>query len=134
VAASALIVGVGLGVGGSAAANAARARAAADEQSQVLTTAVEDCGHPEGMAVGDSGQSLSIDGEGDEEFSGASLTAISCVLNELDVPDYVVSQIESTRALDGTLSASWSGLDATWNYHPDSGLSLDIHFDENDNN
>jgi len=48
------------------------------------------------------------------------------VLNELDAPDYVLSQVESTNSLMGRQSADWGDLTASWSYHPDNGLQMTI--------
>ncbi len=127
----ALAIGVGLGVGLHAAIDSSHARAAADAQSQVLTAAYSTCGSPDGITVGDAGQSLTIDGKGEKDAFGASIDDIGCLLGAIDVPDYVLSQMSATRALDGTLSASWEGISASWSYHPDSGLSINAHLDQN---
>jgi hypothetical protein len=36
--------------------------------------------------------------------------------------------MESTRALDGMQSATWSSYEVTWTYHPDDGLDLIITY------
>jgi hypothetical protein len=33
-------------------------------------------------------------------------------------------QMKKTRALDGTQSASWDAIEATWSYHPDNGFDI----------
>lgn len=35
--------------------------------------------------------------------------------------------MDQTRALDGTLNASWADYEAFWNYHPDSGMNLTVY-------
>jgi hypothetical protein len=74
--------------------------------------------------VKDDGKTLIIDGKGEEDATGAALTAIGCVIERVEMPDSVIAQMEQTRALDGMRSGSWEGYEATWNYHPDSGLNL----------
>lgn len=97
------------------------------EASRALEDAYVSCSAPLGITVGDDGRSMSIDVRGTEDSSGAELSDAVCVLNALDVPDYVLDQIDHTRALDGTLNASWDNLSASWNYHPNSGMSMSIH-------
>lgn len=77
------------------------------------------------ITVGDEGRSVSMQTAGDES-DGADLVDVVCVLNELDVPDSVISRLDSTRALDGRQSATWNELSASWGYHPDSGLDIVI--------
>lgn len=93
-----------------------------------IESAVESCGlqGAPGFDVGDRGGTLSIDGKGEDDASGAEITDIACVLSALDVSDAVISRLDSTRALDGRQEGSWEGYTATWGYHPDSGLDLVI--------
>ena len=127
VAALSLALGIVLGVGGSAVKDVIRARLAEKEQSTALADAYTSCGNPAGVTLGDSNQSMNVDGKGTDDASGATIADISCVLTALDVPDYVLSQMDATRALDGTLSGSWDQYSASWNYHPDHGLNVEIH-------
>lgn len=78
--------------------------------------------------LADDDTTLIIDVQGEELGSGSiSFDALYCVLAELDTPSYVISQIESTRALDGMQSANWETYTAQWTYHPDQGLDITIH-------
>jgi len=90
-----------------------------------IETALETCDVSPGgyFALGDDGTSLSMQTEG-AESPGADLADVACVLTEVDVPDSVLTRIDSTRALDGRQEASWDDLDASWGYHPDDGLDL----------
>ncbi|MFI7674354.1 hypothetical protein [Actinophytocola sp. NPDC049390] len=75
----------------------------------------------------DSGHTLVIDMRGEELSSGfLSFSEVSCLLDYLETPDSVMTQMNSTRALDGMQDATWSGLNATWTYHPDDGLDIII--------
>jgi hypothetical protein len=76
-------------------------------------------------AVGDGGSSLELDMEGEDLGSGVlSYTDVACVLQELDVPDSVVSKMDSTRSIDGRQTEDWDGIEANWTYHPDDGLDV----------
>ncbi len=44
------------------------------------------------------------------------------VLDELGFPSSVAEEMDSTRALDGRLSASTDEFEVSWTYHPDNGL------------
>lgn len=66
---------------------------------------------------------LIIDGAGDQYVSGPTA---NCVLDELDAPATVRSQIESTTAMMGRQSDTWGEYEATWSFHPDNGLDLVI--------
>jgi len=82
--------------------------------------------YEEGAELGDAGESLTLDGAGDEDFTGLPYSAVACVLNELEVPDATLNLVETTRALDGRQTASWDGFDATWSYHPDTGMNVTL--------
>ena len=90
-----------------------------------IERAAEGCGVEANVL--DEGESISFDTEGSEDFSGDDLSDVTCVLAALEVPDRVVSMMDQTRALDGTLDASWDDYEAFWNYHPDSGMSLTVY-------
>lgn len=77
----------------------------------------------EWITVGDAGQSVSMKTKG-EETDGADVSDVACVLRKLHVPDSVTTRIDTTRALDGHQTATWSGLSASWGYHPDDGLDI----------
>lgn len=59
-----------------------------------------------------------------EYSDGVTFEKIGCALDYLDAPSSVRSKMNSTRALDGMQTASWSGYLATWTYHPDNGMKL----------
>ena len=77
------------------------------------------------IRIGDDGWSLTMRSVGEED-DGASFVDIFCVLEELDVPDSIVSRMEATRALDGRLDGSWADFAVSWGYHPDSGIDIVI--------
>jgi hypothetical protein len=95
--------------------------------------AVEDqCDGEEGdpgwafVYTADGGRTLIVDTEGEEDFAGATIEQVACVLVELGVPTSVTTRMQNTRALDGQQTASWDGYTVTWSYHPDTGLDLII--------
>lgn len=77
----------------------------------------------QGTKISDGGKTLIIDGATATGLSGEALT---CVLGALKAPQSVLSQMDSTRALDGRQTADWSGFSASWTYHPDNGLDAII--------
>ena len=93
-----------------------------------LSAVLGDCDlrYEDGAQLGDAGESLTLDGRGQEDFEGLDYDLISCALTSLDVPDATLNLIETTRALDGRQTASWDGFDATWSYHPDSGMNVTL--------
>lgn len=77
--------------------------------------------------VGDEGNSLILRGAGEddpEEDRAAALLSLVCIVDEVDVPDSVMARLDATRALDGTQSATFDSYEATWSYHPQSGINF----------
>jgi hypothetical protein len=74
--------------------------------------------------VGDGGKTLTLDGESKTGGDGLTITELVCVLGKLKVSDAVVTQMDSTTALQGRQSASWADVNASWTYHPDNGLDV----------
>lgn len=91
-----------------------------------FSDALKDCntGPSSILHVQDSGDSLSIDGKGAEQLAGVGVEKTKCILDALGMPDSTWSIMEQTRALDGRQSESWDGIEASWSYHPDSGLDI----------
>lgn len=93
--------------------------------SQALTQAVEACPESSYIELVDDGTALLISTEGTESY-GASMVEVACVLDELEMPSNIVNRLDTTRALDGTQTGTWNDYEATWNYHPNSGMNLTI--------
>lgn len=74
--------------------------------------------------LGDLGFTWAIDTEGEDDSSGDSLEELTCALDALDVPDAVRSHIASTRSIDGRQTDEWDRIEASWSYHPDSGMNI----------
>ncbi|UWX96792.1 hypothetical protein N2K95_14295 [Arthrobacter zhaoxinii] len=96
--------------------------------SNALADAVAECQVEDDpyIQLGDEGQSLTMSGAG-EDSSGADYADMVCVLHEVDMPDSVSSQMGSTRALDGRQTAEWEDFNASWSYHPDSGMNVVVN-------
>lgn len=102
-------------------------------RSQILTRAMDACqnqvdeetwdlfvaGEYASYRLSDHGRTLTIDGAGSIDGD-----LLSCVCDNVGMPQSVRSKIGNTRALDGTLTDSWDNITATWSYHPDDGLSI----------
>lgn len=131
-----LILGIVLGILGTttvtAAVNDANAKAAAEAEAnkpRPLPEAVATCkltGERTSAKLGDDGHSLSLDNKGKDDYSGLTMTQINCVLDALKMPDSIYDQMGNTRALDGTQRDTWDAFSVSWNYHPDSGLNVNI--------
>lgn len=92
-----------------------------------INQAVETCGiDPDGYTVLDDGSAIELDTEGEDFLdSGTSnVVAYYCMLNELSVPEVTQQKMGRTRALDGTQSDTWDSLQASWSYHPDTGVNV----------
>jgi len=78
--------------------------------------------------VSDEGKSITIDGYGEDDYSGADLYDTVCVLDAIKTPEYVISNMETTNSLMGRQSATFGdNIDVSWSYHPDNGLDIVIH-------
>lgn len=90
--------------------------------------AYDKCGSPSGIRVSDQGKTISIDGNGEYEYSGADISDIACVLYAIEIPDYVISNMDSTNSLMGRQTATFGDkIDVSWSYHPDNGLDVVVH-------
>jgi hypothetical protein len=85
------------------------------------------CGSPDGVEVSDGGKTLSIDTEGDEDYSGASFDDFNCILDAVETPQFVQEQISATSALMGRQTEEFDGIEISWSYHPDTGAKLTMH-------
>ncbi|AGL13903.1 hypothetical protein [Actinoplanes sp. N902-109] len=79
-----------------------------------------------GLTIADAGQTLLLDGTGEEDFTGMRSSDLSCVLEVLRTPQAVREHMWDTRALDGRQEDSWPGFTASWSYHPDDGMDMVI--------
>ncbi|MCC9204135.1 hypothetical protein [Arthrobacter sp. zg-Y769] len=97
------------------------------QPSTALVDAVSECAleGATGIELGDGGQSLTMNSEGEDYYAeGADYADIQCVLRRTGMPDSVGSRMDNTRALDGRQSSEWDGISASWSYHPDSGSNV----------
>jgi hypothetical protein len=96
-------------------------------QFNTFQEAYELCGSPEGVTVADGGRTISIDGMGEEDYSGTSYGALVCVVTKAGTPDYIYSNIMATRALDGRQTQEFDGIEVSYSFHPDSGANIVFH-------
>jgi hypothetical protein len=68
---------------------------------------------------------LVMEGSGNES-SGVSTVIIVCILDELGIPDSILTRISNTNSTMGLVEGSWSDYNATWSYHPDNGLFIHV--------
>ena len=126
-----LAIGLIFGVGGTLTAASFGEGTGSLLASTAIADATQTCDVVDNVwiTVGDEGQSISMQSEG-EESPGADYIDVLCVLDQLEVPDSVNTRIGSTRALDGRQTATWDDFDASWGYHPDSGLDIVIELSQ----
>ena len=98
--------------------------AAQEAMTPRFETAAEACELASLLVVADKGATLTLTTAGESGVSYTDIEDVACVLTELEVPSYVVSHIDSTRALDGQQTDKWDGISARWTYHPEDGLHL----------
>ncbi|WP_098469605.1 hypothetical protein [Serinibacter salmoneus] len=113
-----------MGVLGTVGVSAALGASQATAQQAVLTDAVAACGSASapGITLGDDGQSLTFDMQGEDELTGANVIDVYCLFSALEMPASVDSHIGQTTSMDGRQSATWGNLEIQWSYHPDRGL------------
>ena len=100
--------------------------AAQEAMTPRFETAAEACELVPLLVVADKGTTLTLTtaGKSGKSASYTDIEDVACVLTELEVPSYVISHIDSTRALDGQQTDEWDGISARWTYHPEDGLHL----------
>ena len=79
------------------------------------------------VTLQDAGRTLSFATYGKYAGYGQNIPSESdfnCATRVMGMPAFVMNQINTTRALDGRVTASWGSLTATWTYHPDNGLNI----------
>lgn len=52
------------------------------------------------------------------------LGSVGCIHQKLGIPEAVVNRMQSTRAMDGQQSGSYSGIKVSWSYHPSTGMQV----------
>lgn len=82
------------------------------------------------VALQDGGRTLTFSKLGKYEGYGQNIPTWNdfvCATNAMGMPSFVMNQINTTRALDGRVTASWGKMTATWTYHPDNGLNISFY-------
>jgi hypothetical protein len=82
------------------------------------------------VVLSDGGRTLTFSTFGKYSGYGPSIPSwsdFSCATTAMAMPSFVLNQINTTRALDGRVSASWGNISATWTYHPDNGLNISFY-------
>jgi len=79
-------------------------------------------------ALDEDGKGWFLDGKG-EESPGLGMPDLACAIQNVAVPDSVVSRMESTTALMGQQEATFDGITVRWSYHPSNGLDLSFEIE-----
>jgi len=90
-----------------------------------LVAAVDTCEASESSWVTVDQGGLVVEGNG-AESPGVPVTTIVCILEELDIPESVLTRMSNTNSTMGVVEGSWGDYDATWTYHPDNGLFIHV--------
>lgn len=107
--------------------NEVNASEAIEEESTQLEATYAECGESSpGIELRDDGLTLTISRAGAQEDLLAEWDEVACVLYSIDLPAYIESHIDQTRAIDGRQEAEFDNFQLGWNYHPDNGLSMTI--------
>jgi len=97
-----------------------------DVQSWLVGRGFDDSAKAEEfLTLEDEGESITIQNppQGGDLSAPGTLVAIQCVLEETGAPASVTSELEQTTALMGRQETDWDGLEMSWSYHPDDGVS-----------
>ena len=93
----------------------------------LLHQARERCDTPHaGTTIGDGGYTLTIDEMGDDDHTGLTGDAVTCILDHLKIPESVRARIGQTRTLDGRQNDTFGAFTMSWTYHPDNGINMII--------
>ena len=89
--------------------------------------AVAKCNSPSGVSVLDNGTTLSVDMMGTEDYTGAQLTDVDCIVTAVNTPSYIVENIYNVNAISGRQHDEWNGITVTYSYSEANGLALTYH-------
>jgi hypothetical protein len=79
-------------------------------------------------ALDEDGNGWFLDGKG-EDSPGLGMPDLACAIQNVAVPDSVVSRMQSTTALMGQQEATFDGITVRWSYHPSNGLDMSFEMD-----
>jgi hypothetical protein len=99
---------------------------AAKEQDPMLT-AVQNCDPgKKGVELRSSNRKLTVNGAGEKVTEGLSESAMTCVLDTLQVPGALTDRMYSTVAEDGELQGDWPGFTVAWTHDQTKGLDFTV--------
>ena len=80
--------------------------------------------------VQDDGRTLVLRGYGEDVPFQLSFEELKCFFRAAAMPQYIQEEMLRTRAIDGTVRATFATITASWTYHPDDGLFVILHRDK----
>lgn len=90
--------------------------------------ALRECRAPWGITE-DGGTTLALNPNGINSRGGYYIRGnvneetFECLIDEL-APSHIATRVGSTRAIDGTQTGTWDGIEAHWSYDPDTQVTL----------
>ncbi len=78
------------------------------------------------VQIGEDGQSMYLNGSGEDDYSSLDYASEFCILNALDIPEIIVTRMNATSSLMGVQTGDWGNFSASWTYHPNNGLDVSI--------
>ena len=87
-----------------------------------ITDAAASCG----VTAEADGKSIALRTKGGKRGGSHTAEQVACVLRTTGAPSHVLNRVAETRALDGMQTATWGSVEASWTYHPDSGLFVSV--------
>lgn len=119
-----------VGLTGCGTASSSSAGLPADErlpEKSALEKAYDHCepDDPNGtLELLDDGEAMSINTRSIDTGGDAGIDGLVCVFILLDVPERIVTQMDSTTAMMGVRTATDDSFTYEWTYHPDNGLNV----------
>ncbi len=78
------------------------------------------------VQIGEDGQTMYLDGSGEDDYSALEYSSEFCILNALDIPEIIITRMNATSSLMGVQTGDWDNFSASWTYHPNNGLDVSI--------
>ncbi|MEU7905188.1 hypothetical protein [Actinoplanes sp. NPDC049118] len=99
---------------------------AAGEQDPLLVAVAKCDPVKRATKFADRNRKLIVDGAGTKSKDGLSESAMTCILDTLQVPGALSSRMYSTVAADGELQGDWPGFTVAWTHDEAEGLDLTV--------
>ena len=80
----------------------------------------------DGVTYSADENTLSLDGQGDDEYSGMDIFDEECVVDSLKVSTVVNNRMDHTTSLMGMQSGDWLNIHADWSYSSGNGWDVTL--------